>query len=373
MPPASHSRVGLGCSSFSFFFDEAENDEERTNLSPELPKVQGWMETIRYAVVDAGITVLDTAPWYGHGSSEMVIGWAIQKYQLDREKFILNTKVGRYEADPSKQFDFSRDKTLASAKASLERLQVSYIDVLQLHDPEFSPSLDLLLDQSIPALMECKERGWCREIGLTGYPLKVQHQILQMCMERFGRNVFDQAMTYCHFNLHDRTLFQPTLSLGSFFDMTQCLGMRILAAAPLSMGLLTHAGPPAWHPASKALVQACRSAAIKAEKHNVDLATLALKFAISEKRIPCTIVGMKSKDQVRQVCQICKLIEKEDFNVDGIYTREEKIVLDSINDVESGPFSEVWSNGEFEWDGVEEANRFWKLVLDQETTVWQLR
>jgi len=179
--PSSVSIVGLGCSSFSTFFWTS---KEWEGLSPEQwavdalqkshPRVQEWIQTIEYAVTKAGITLLDTAPWYGHGTSEVVIGWALEKLSGDsdefmRENLIINTKVGRYEADPAHQFDFNATATLESVQRSLERLQCcGYIDVLQLHDPEFSPTLEILFQDTIPAMLQCQERGWCRALGMTG-------------------------------------------------------------------------------------------------------------------------------------------------------------------------------------------------------------
>lgn len=80
--------------------------------------------SFRHAVLDRGIYLLDTAPWYGHGTSEKVVGYALDTLllsgsdddsnptrprtgSLSRSNLIINTKVGRYEADPLKQFDFS--------------------------------------------------------------------------------------------------------------------------------------------------------------------------------------------------------------------------------------------------------------------------
>ena len=88
---------------------------------------------IRHAVLDRGIYLLDTAPWYGHGTSEKVVGFALDTILSDeslinkhtgndsshapptrqrtgflpRSRLIVNTKVGRYESDPLKMFDFS--------------------------------------------------------------------------------------------------------------------------------------------------------------------------------------------------------------------------------------------------------------------------
>lgn len=173
-------------------------------LKKDHPKVKEWIQAIRYAIEECNITLLDTAPWYGHGTSEMVVGWAIEDIlaagKISRKDLCVNTKIGRYEADPTQQFDFSRTKTLESAKTSLEQLSCDYIDVLQLHDPEFSPSLDILLKETIPAMVECRSKGWCRALGLTGYPLEVQYQILQASLEMYGSEastrIWDQALTY---------------------------------------------------------------------------------------------------------------------------------------------------------------------------------
>jgi aryl-alcohol dehydrogenase-like predicted oxidoreductase len=176
--PASVSIVGLGCSSFSTFFwapDEAKAGETGEwsvdRLQRTHPRVQAWIQTIKYAVTAVGITLLDTAPWYGYGTSEVVIGWALEELVgrgFQRELLIINTKVGRYELDPAKQFDFSAAVTVQSVQRSLQRMTCAYIDVLQLHDPEFAPSLEILMKETIPAMMECQEKGWCRAIGMTG-------------------------------------------------------------------------------------------------------------------------------------------------------------------------------------------------------------
>jgi aryl-alcohol dehydrogenase-like predicted oxidoreductase len=156
--PADVSIVALGCSSFSTFFmnqnDISVSGENWTEdrLDQDNPRVRSWIDVIEYAVCTAGISILDTAPWYGHGISEVVVGWALEKIlsmprgKVKRDQLTINTKVGRYEADPSKQFDFSGAATRHSVERSIRRLRCeSYIDVLQLHDPEFAPSIDLLV------------------------------------------------------------------------------------------------------------------------------------------------------------------------------------------------------------------------------------
>jgi L-galactose dehydrogenase len=430
------SIVGLGCSSFSNFFDVGGDDDALTqesdavlsakdplSLTSSHPRVQGWIETVRYAVLEAGITVLDTAPWYGHGTSEVVVGLALQSILSERSRddrdrsddgtdatptiqrsdLTINTKVGRYEADPKYQFDFSREVTLRSIQRSLERLQVSYVDVLQLHDPEFAPSLDALMEETIPAMIEIQERGWCRTLGMTGYPLHVQRQILDRTFRAFERNVWDQSLVYSHYNLHDTSLWYPPTSArrgqpndddddesgmvdaSSFAAYCRSHHIRVMTAAPLSMGLLTTAGPPAWHPASDDLHTACRTAAQICDRHGVDVSELALLFALSHPAVSCTIVGMKSVPQVQaaeraaariaSVCSSRSQGEEDDVSccddiLGRVLSESERDAYVALRDPVDGPFAHVWKDGTYQWDGVQCARDFWKHQVGIEQEPW---
>ena len=390
--------VGLGCSSFANNFVQSEGDVDTilscnqetadTILScNQHEKVKAWIETLKYAV-DKGINLLDTAPWYGHGSSEVVIGLALKQINIDRSQIIINTKIGRYDSDPILQFDFSYDATIHSVKRSIERMGCEYIDVLQLHDPEFSPSIALLLEETIPAMLECKKRGWVKALGLTGYPLETHYQILQRASEipNNGEAVFDQTLTYGNFNLHNQNMFSnPTCmeKRQSFIEYCHSRSLAIMAAAPLSMGLLTHNPPPFWHPASNALKQACKDAANVAEENAVNLPTLAILFALSHDSIGCTLLGMGCMRDVDCALTTIKryttsiethipmsgvedngedLRRQIESKLSSILTESENRVLKIILDECNGPFAKVWKSGEYAWDGIDEVTKFWSTV-----------
>ncbi len=109
------------------------------------------------AAIKAGINVIDTAPWYGFGESEKILGRALKP--IPRAAYYLHTKVGRYLPDVTAQFDFTYDRTIASVHESLARMGVDYIDAVQVHDPEFAPSLDIVLSETLPALAALKAEG----------------------------------------------------------------------------------------------------------------------------------------------------------------------------------------------------------------------
>ena len=94
----------------------------------------------------AGINLIDCAPWYGHGKAEKVLGEAFKG--VPRKAFYFTTKVGRYNPGITEMFDFRAERTLQSIDESLERTGLTYIDCAQVHDPEFAPNLDIVVNET---------------------------------------------------------------------------------------------------------------------------------------------------------------------------------------------------------------------------------
>ena len=96
--------------------------------------------------LDLGVNFIDTSPYYGRTKSELVLGQG--SAQIDRNRYYLATKVGRYDLD---EFDFSADRVTRSIDKSLQRLKVGYLNLIQCHDNEFG-NLDQVVNETIPAL-----------------------------------------------------------------------------------------------------------------------------------------------------------------------------------------------------------------------------
>lgn len=90
---------------------------------------QHGIETIRQAI-RSGINYIDTAPYYGQGRSEQILGKALKG--VPREAYYIATKVGRYDVAPNKQFDFSYERTMKSVDVSLDYLGLDYVDLIQV-------------------------------------------------------------------------------------------------------------------------------------------------------------------------------------------------------------------------------------------------
>ena len=227
---------------------------------------------------------------------------------------MLSTKVGRYGAD---EFDFSAERVTRSVQArrfvsslslgaahsraqeSLARLGVSYIDVIQCHDVEFA-SLEAVARHAIPALLQLKAAGVVRHIGLTGLPLPHLHRLLLACPP----DSIDVLLSYCRLCLADDSLRTFAPSLRAAHGGGARLGL--INASPLSMGLLTPRGPPAWHPAPSGLKAACAAAAAAvAALDGPDLPRVALGWAVTRPEADVTLVGMCTVAEVRANVATC--------------------------------------------------------------------
>lgn len=223
----------------------------------------------------SGINFFDTSPFYGFTKSETVLGRALR--DLPRSEIVVATKVGRYGVS---DFDFSAARVTASVSESLQRLQLPYLDIIQCHDIEFG-DLDQIVSETIPALQQLKAQGLVRHIGITGLPLGA----LTYVLDRVPPGTVESVMSYCHYCLNDTSLER---SIPYF----QSKGVAVVNASPLSMGLLTPQGPPVWHPAPPELKRRAKEAAELAAARGTDLPTLGLGFALRNKDICSTFVGM---------------------------------------------------------------------------------
>ncbi len=126
-----------------------------------------------------GINHIDTAPGYGHGNSETLVGYWMERH---RDRFFLATKTG--ERGYREAWD--------SIRASLGRLRVSYVDLIQLHNLTDQAGWDIALGSkgALKACVEAREQGLVRFIGVTGHGLTAP----QMHLKSLGRFSFDSVL-----------------------------------------------------------------------------------------------------------------------------------------------------------------------------------
>ena len=247
-----------------------------------------------FAAVEGGMNLIDVSPYYGHYRAEQVLGRALR--QLPRERYILSTKVGRYGQNGVNTWDYSGRRAQESVSESMERLGVEYIDLIHVHDIEFQAArpggLQLVADETLPALVELKEKGLVGDVGITD----LQIDNLRWVIDHTPAGTVETVLNFCHFCLCDD-------ALADHLDYFEAHGIGLINASPLSMGLLSERGVPDWHPAPRPLVEACQQAAGYCRQKGYPIEKLAMQFAVSNPRIPTTLFSSANPDNVRRNLQ----------------------------------------------------------------------
>ena len=263
-------------------------DTRATWFAEEAPEDIAAARELVHTALKAGVNLIDTAHWYGQGKSERLLGHALK--DVPRRAFFINTKVGRFDKDPLQMFDFTAERVYQSVLDSLRRLQLDYIDSVQLHDPEFAPSIDVIVEQALPALDRARREGKIRLIGMTGYPLAVQRQIIER-----SPVAINTSLSYCHYSLNDTSLVS-----SGFVDFCAERNIALINASPISMGLLMERDPPSWHPAAAATKALCVEAVKHCKSQGVDISKIAQAFTLAEERISTTLVSTTNVVRLRK-------------------------------------------------------------------------
>lgn len=263
----------------------------------------GEGERAVHSAIDHGINYFDVSPYYGRTLAEERLG---QFLKGKRDDIILATKCGRYGKELPDGFDFSAQRIRQSVEESLSRLRTDYIDVFQVHDVEFG-SRDQIINETIPAMEALREQGKIGFIGVTGYPLHILKEIVTEAS-------VDTILTYSHYNLMNTTMDEVLTGFAREHDI------GLINASPLHMRLLTQKGAPDWHPAPVEVKKKAEEAAVWCKSQGVDIADLAMQFALEHQQVATTLVGMS---KVRHV-------EK---NLRAVGTAPDREILDGVLEI----------------------------------------
>lgn len=117
--------------------------------------------------VDSGVNFFDTAPMYGDGASELLLGKFVKEHNL-RHQTIIATKIRPSKMKP--------DDVVKECEDSLQRLQTDFIDLYQTH----WTSRDVSLDETWGAMLRLKEQGKIRFIGVSNMGIADLTQVLRL-------------------------------------------------------------------------------------------------------------------------------------------------------------------------------------------------
>ena len=243
---------------------------------------------------DLGINFFDTAPVYGFGHSEELIGKAIKPV---RDKVIIATKCGlRWdkEALGSIRKDASRNSILEEIDQSLKRLDTDMIDLYQVHWPDVETDPK----ETMETLLELQEKGKIRHIGVSNYSAE---QIID-CLQ-YAKIVSLQP----EFSLLARDIQKGTVSVCLENDI------GIIAYSPLASGVLTgkydkNTKFKDWR--SKGIIGTFTGEGFVRNIKKVDrlkeiaegktCGQMAINWVLRQEGLTTALVGVKNPDQVEE-------------------------------------------------------------------------
>lgn len=124
--------------------------------------------------IDLGINLIDTAPIYGFGRSEEIVGKAIKG---KRDKVIIATKCGLIKEDESIKTFLKSASIEKEIGESLSRLNVDYIDLYQIHWPDFNTPIE----ETLTTMLKLQKQGKIRYIGVSNFGLDLLKSAMQVC------------------------------------------------------------------------------------------------------------------------------------------------------------------------------------------------
>ncbi|MCQ6961751.1 aldo/keto reductase [Methanolobus chelungpuianus] len=166
------SRIGLGTQPIGYFDKES------------------GMRTIRKAL-DQGIDLMDTAPVYGDGRAEEILGEVLKDY--DREEVIISSKAGMEKINSRPVRNASPELMEKTLEQSLQRLGTDHIDIFHVHWPDpLYPA-----EETARFMGELKEEGTIRAIGVSNFSSEQTYEFCRHAEVNVSQppyNVFERAV-----------------------------------------------------------------------------------------------------------------------------------------------------------------------------------
>lgn len=253
---------------------------------------------------NAGVRYFDTSPWYGLGLSERRFGRFL--YNQPREDFVISTKIGRImHADPAYthpmwkgklnfnfKYDYTEDGTKRSIEDSLNRMGLSSIDIVFIHDlspdngdmgEKWTEYFDIAAKGAIPALTRMREEG---VIKAWGFGVNRIEPILKT-LEVADPDIFLSATQYSLMHHED--------AINRLHPACAQYGVSLVLGTALNAGFL--AGVDRYNYGNtipKGFLEKRERLSAIAKAHGTDLRTAALQFAEAPAVVASVIPGARS-------------------------------------------------------------------------------
>lgn len=271
--------------------------------------IGGWMwggtderESIRtiHAAIANGINVIDTAPVYGFGRSEEIVGKAISECS-GRDNVIIATKVGLEWRDGRVFRNASRARMIAEIEDSLRRLRTSYIDVYQVHWPDPRTPVE----ETARVMRELFEQGKIRAIGVSNFSPQQMEEF-----RKFAPLHTDQPP----YNLFEREIDRDVLpytrghNISTLVYGSLCRGLlsgRMKKDTQFSGDDLRKVDPKFQGARYEQYLQAVSDLEAFAQKnYGKHVMDLAVRWALDQPGVTIALWGARRPDQLTAVANI---------------------------------------------------------------------
>lgn len=250
--------------------------------------------------LEAGVTLFDTADAYSRGASERILGEALRGR---RGRVVISTKTGLPTSEAPGDWGVSRCRLIASVEGSLRRMQIDYVDLLQMHALDVATPADELL-RTLETLVTS---GKVRQIGVSNYP---SWQLMKaLAVADYGKLPrFSAHQVY--YSLIDRTYEAELMPLAAE------QGVGALIWSPLGWGRLTgkvRRGLPlpetsrlhetaAFAPAveEEHLYRVIDCLEVIAKETGKTVPQIALNWLTQRPTVSSVIIGARNEDQLRE-------------------------------------------------------------------------
>lgn len=257
------------------------------------------LAAIRRAL-DLGVTLIDTAPIYGHGRAETLVGRAVRESGR-RDRLIIATKFG-LDWNPEKTRvwrDSSPARIRTEVEASLRRLQTDYLDLYQVHWPDHA----VPFERTMEALAELRDKGTIRFIGVSNFDVPE----LQRCL----------AVAPVHALQPPYNLFERGIE-AALLPFCRERGIGTLVYSPLCRGLLTgkYSGRETFpagdvrdlDPKFKAPRFEQYAACVEklkrvAARHQKSVTQLAVRWCLDQPGVTVALCGARRPDHIEETAQ----------------------------------------------------------------------
>lgn len=287
------SQLGLGCASLAGIFQAVTETDARATIA---------------AARANGITYFDTAPFYGHGLSERLVGDGLR----GATDVVLSSKVGRVlrpgvHSDPgawvtalpfTPEYDYTYDGIMRSFEASLQRLGLDRIDILYIHDignathgNDAGPALfETAMTGGYKALDQLRSSG-----AISGFGLGVNET--EACEAALERGDWDILLLAGRYTLLEQG------AITSLLPKCARLGTDVVIGGPFNSGVLVGGDSFDYGAIPETIAARVRNLARVCDAHGTPLPAAALQFARAHPVVKSTIPGPRTPAELAQILE----------------------------------------------------------------------